>query len=120
MRNDIPYQNREISKPNPLAPVEEKPVVSTPTNPKTKLILILASVIIVLLITASIISAIKKNQISSPIPTPTPSLVTKPTDTPLTDSQMPSDLKAKFDQIDSHNQTDSYFTPPQIEPNIGN
>lgn len=123
MNQDISYQNREISEPNPLAPVKEPdlPLDNTPKKPldlRIKLLIILGSIIVLLLIASVIVSVVRNTSKTAPTvePTITPSLEPSPT---IVTSIIPTEFQEKFTQIDQYNQSTVNFNPPQVDTTIG-
>lgn len=125
MNQDLVYQNREMGDLNPLAPTENSnppESISPPqklTNPKIKLLVLLAIFITIIFIISFIFSLLKR----TPTPTPAdeqiavPTLNIFPTDIP--NIAIPTEFRDQFDQIDRNNKINVDFTPPQIDPNIG-
>lgn len=87
-------------------------------NYKLKIVLTLGIITVSLLLINSIFSGTKKlpQLIRS---TPTPTVITPPSDTSPSYSNIPPEIKTKFDQIDNYNQTEFNFPPPQIDSKIG-
>jgi hypothetical protein len=119
---DLIYQNQDQSSQNPIAPDSIQPTLNLPKNidPKVKLLIILVVVTVILLIVSLIVTSVRKRQprtfVRSAI-TPTQFQV-KPTDIPEA-SVIPPAIKEKFDAVDSQNQININFPPPQIDPDIG-
>lgn len=122
MNQDIVYQNREIGDTNPFSDPSSQPEtkIKPPLNPKLKILISLAIIIIIILIINLIFSLVKKPPSTFNLhPTPTTSISTqKPIITPDY-SNIPPDIKLKFDQIENYNQTEIKFSPPQIDSKIG-
>jgi hypothetical protein len=121
MNQDVLYQNREISEPNPftdtIPPVKNK--LSLPSHPKIKILLILGIFIVLIFMVNIFISLSQKTAFPAGSVTPTPTTISTPQPTEIPNSAIPAELQSQFDQIDKSNQTDINFPPPQIDSKIG-
>ncbi len=129
MTQEIIYQNKDLTNVNPLPPEpigetetenSKKTSVSSPLPKKTKLLIILGIFTVVLIVLSFLVAQIKssKTSVQSVVtPIPIPILTPAPTDIPETN--IPQDLREKFNQIDTLNQTKVDFPPPQIDAKIG-
>lgn len=121
MNNDNLYQNPETYQENPI-----KPEVSTspsapasnkkftiPSDPKLRLLFILAIVIIVLVFLSLISFFIRKPPaVSTPIITPTK--VISPSPVPTSAIDIPNDLQFQLDQISKLSLSPDFADPPTI------
>ena len=131
MTQEIVYQNREIDQPNPLAAEESSSTApvqdskkdtqkSPPADPKIKILLFLGILIIVLFLISFIIAQVRtSSQKNTPLTTPTPVTVLTPAPTDIPQTSIPDELKSQFDQIDTNNQTEIDFSPPQFDTTVG-
>jgi hypothetical protein len=122
MASDNINQTPESLQENPLIINTPSTAVSPkkfqiPTDPKLRVLYILAIVIVVLLILSLISFIVRKKPISNSISTPTITIIPSPT--PTSAIAIPNDLQFKLDQITKLSQNPDTIAPPQIDTSIG-
>ena len=120
------YQNPDVFQENPLntGPVSTsndslKPTKKFrfPTDPKIRLLVVLAA-IIVLLLPLSLVSSFLRQQKTSSV-TPTPVISSAPSPSPTSVIAIPDELQTKINSIQKLSTSPDTVSPPQIDEEIG-
>jgi len=116
--NDNLYQNPESYQENPLTPETSasslpKKKFQIPTDPKLRLLFILA-IVIIILIFFSLISFFIRKEPTTTVSTVTPTSIISPSPVPTSAIAVPSDLQSQLDQISKLSLTPDIVDPPTL------
>ena len=115
--NDNLYQNPESYQENPLTPEVSTPLpkkkFQIPTDPKLRLLFILA-IVIIILIFFSLISFFIRKQPTTTVSTVTPTSIVSPSPVPTSAIAIPNNLQSQLDQISKLSITPDTVDPPTL------